>query len=167
MLKVDIRITKKSIKILADFIMFAIISYYMLNIILEYAFNNFPKTQRGIISNQTFDIISIVFPIVFIIYIIGLIISIFLKDKSTYNKFNFILEIIFLFISIVNFFSFFEIKIIIPKSRFIIGYMEGTYNQEELLSYLIDFNLLLDVLILFLPILYFLYSIKNFINECS
>lgn len=67
-MKVYIKIIKKIIKILNGFIMFAIISYYMVNIILAYAFNNFPETQRGIISNQAFDIISIVFPIVFIIY---------------------------------------------------------------------------------------------------
>lgn len=95
------------------------------------------------------------------------IIGIFLIDKFIYSKFNLILGIIFLFTNIVNFLSFFEIKIIIPKSRFIIDYIEGVYNQKELLSYLIDFNLLLDILILFLPILYFLSSIKNFINECS
>lgn len=106
-----------------------------------------------------FNINLIIIPIIFLVYIIILC----LEDKSLLfyknNKFNFMLEIIFLLWSTTLYIVFFEICIDNLVNTLINEFIFFEYKVQNTIK------IIIRLILAFLPILYFLISINNTIRK--
>ena len=152
-------------KILRDTFIFIGLLYFSTLAIIMYAFGSNIRTFAIFLANVNF---CLILPTIFIIYVIFLTLSILFKKKKIIienkNKFNFIIEMLFLVCFTSIFVIFFEFNI-----NLIVNYIRS-YSLDY--PYYINFMTLIVIgisialiVISFLPVLYFSKSAKRIMKN--
>ena len=152
-------------KILRDIFIFIGLLYFSTLAIIMYAFGSNIRTFAIFLANVNF---CLILPTIFIIYVIFLTLSILFKKKKIIienkNKFNFIIEMLFLVCFTSIFVIFFEFNI-----NLIVNYIRS-YSLDY--PYYINFMTLIVIgisialiVISFLPVLYFSKSAKRMMKN--
>ena len=152
-------------KILRDTFIFIGLLYFSTLAIIMYAFGSNIRTFAIFLANVNF---CLILPTIFIIYVIFLTLSILFKKKKIIienkNKFNFIIEMLFLVCFTSIFVIFFDVNIISIASHITNYSLEEPFYENIIILVAITINTAL-IVISFLPVLYFSKSAKRMMKN--